>query len=268
MASGTTLTAGTNLTVNGTSTLTGQTTMPLPGAGTSPRLIIQNRNNTFLIDGRDQAGTQTVLIGENGQTQFNGRAFIFDKNSPAVANVTGTGVVPLPAARAMVFDDSDFTLKRHNGTSWDIVGRYNTHFTGANALVSSGRRTANLAAVTTTETQFATSGTISLLASSAYRIDVMVSCALSVANDEFNMKVRDTNTSGTIRMEIVTERMNASLPVGFKYSFIYKTTSAEASRSFIASIVRQNGTGNIVVQTGTHMDVTYLGPSSLVTDIT
>lgn len=274
VSSGTTLTAGTNLVVNGTaavtgtSTLTGDVTLPLPAAGTTPRLTVRGRTGSNLIEGRNQANTVMFAVSDAGQIVSSARAFIHDGASPVVANVTGTGVVPSPTSRVMVFDDSDFTLKRHNGTIWETVGRYGTHFTGANALLPSARRTANLAAVTTTETQFLTTGTISLLASSAYRVDVMVSCSTSVANDEFNLKVRDTNTSGTVRMEVVTERLNSSLPIGFKYSFIYKTTSAEASRSFIASIVRQNGTGNIVVQTGSHMDITYLGPSSLVTDIT
>lgn len=273
VSSGTTLTAGTNLTVNGTaavtgtSTLTGNVTLPLPAAGSTPRLTIHSRTGGVIIDGKRQDGTSTFQVETDGQTLINSKAYVFNNLSPVVANVSGTGVVPSPLNRQMVFDDSDFGLKRHNGTSWETVGRYSTALANPLGLIIGGQRSADTAAINTTETQFVTTGTHSLLANSAYQIDLLIGYNTTIADDRFLWKLRDTNTSGTIRAQAATKINAAGLPFYFIISYIYKTTSAEASRSFIGSVVRENGTGNVIVQGGSSITVKYLGPSSLITAI-
>lgn len=267
MASGTTLTAGTNLIANGTSTLTGDVSLPLPASGTTPRLTVRGRTSSVLFRGLNQAGTQTIQITDAGQIEASGRAFIHDANSPVVANVTGTGVVPSPTNRVMVFDDSDATLKRHNGTTWDIVGRWGTHLANPMGVIGGQIRGTDTAAFNTTETQFVSSGTVSLLANSAYRVTMSVGYNTTVADDRNLFKIRDTNTSGTIRWQVADKINAAGLPFGMHISFIYKTTAAEASRSFIGSAIRENGTGSIVVQAGTSLTVDYIGPTALIATI-
>lgn len=273
VSSGTTLTAGTNLVVNGTasvtgtSTLTGNVTLPLPAAGTTQRLVINSRTSGTNIEGRNQAGTATFFVRETGEMGISDKSFIFNQTSPVVAKVTDTGVVPLPATDMLVFDTSDDTLKQYNGSTWDIVGRYGTHYTGAAALIGGQQRGSNSAGITS-ETQFLSTGTVALLANSTYRIDLMVRFFISVANDVFVIRLRDTNTSGTIRTEYNTDaHKSASTPYYANISLIYKTTSAEASRSFIGSAARQSGSGNIVVESASAQTITYLGPSSLVAAI-
>ncbi len=132
VSSGTTLTAGTNLTVNGTaavtgtSTLTGNVTLPLPAAGTTPRLVINSRTSGRNFEGRNQAGTATAIIEADGTVNFSGKAFIHNGSSPAVAVVTGTGVVTSPVTDMVVFDTSDGFVKEWTGAAWIPLSRYDT----------------------------------------------------------------------------------------------------------------------------------------------
>ncbi|WP_434439702.1 hypothetical protein [Lentzea sp. E54] len=148
-------TASGTLGVTGTSTLTGDVTLPLPAAGTTPRLNIRARTGGLLLEGKDQAGTVTYTLGVDGGGVAAAKWWIHDKNSPVVANVTSTAQVPSPVARVMVFDDSDSTLKRHNGTTWETVGKYGLVGTALNATentagtTTSGAFTATLTGGTT-----------------------------------------------------------------------------------------------------------------------
>lgn len=160
VSSGTTATVGTNLTVNGTSTLTGDATLPLPAASTTPRLNVRGRTSGILIEGKDQAGTVTYSLGSDGGGVANGKWFIHDKNSPAVAKVTGTGVVPSPVTDMLIFDASDKTLKAYNGSGWDTFGKYGILGTfpsvtqNTNGTTTSGAFTATLTGGTTCSTTF------------------------------------------------------------------------------------------------------------------
>ncbi len=273
VSSGTTLTAGTNLTVNGTaavtgtSTLTGDVTLPLPASSTTPRLIINSRTGGVIVRGRNQGGTTTFEVAETGQLSLNQKALIYNTASPVVAQVSGTGVIASPSTEMLAFDSSDFGLKRYNGSTWDTVGRYSTALANPIGLIGGQYRGSDTAAINTTETQFVSSGTIALLASSLYQVDLFVGYNTTVADDRMFWKIRDTNTSGTIRAQAITKINTAGLPFYTMISLLYKTTSAEASRSFIGSVVRDAGTGNVVVQAASSLVVKYLGPSSLVTTI-
>lgn len=116
--------AGTTLSVGGASTLTGDVTLPLPGAGATTRMTINARTGGQIIEGRRQDGTVVFYVLTTGELATNARAFIFDKNSPVIAKVTGTGVVPSPIADMVVFDSSDFLIKKYNGATWDTVGTW------------------------------------------------------------------------------------------------------------------------------------------------
>lgn len=125
VSSGTTLTAGTNLTVNGTSTLTGDVTLPLPGAGTTSRIIVNSRTGGTNLEARNQAGTATAFIRATGQLELFDKAYIHNGSSPVIAMVTNTANVPSPSNPMVVFDNSDGFVKRWNGASWEVLSEYN-----------------------------------------------------------------------------------------------------------------------------------------------
>lgn len=136
----------------------------------------------------------------------------------------------------------------------------------ATKLIGGGKRTGDTAAITTTETQYVTSGSINLLASSLYLVEMDTSFFTS-AGDDFVLRVHDTNTAGTLRYQTVTYKGGAATPYNQHIAFIYRTTLAETGRSFIGSAQRNTGGGNIVIQGGTFLTVKYIGPTALVTDI-
>lgn len=133
-------------------------------------------------------------------------------------------------------------------------------------LLGGQRRTADTANINTVETQFVSAGSIALPASSWIQVGVMVNLFTSVANDEFHFKIRETNVAGTLVAQTISPRFaTAGVPYEFNYSFRYKTTAAE-SKTWIASVVRFSGTGNIVAQGQSRILVHLDGPSSLVSD--
>lgn len=273
VSSGTTLTAGTNLTVNGTaavtgtSTLTGDVTLPLPAAGTTPRLNVRGRTGGLLLEGKDQAGTVVYSLGVDGGAAANAKFFIHDKSSPVVANVTGTGVVPSPTTRTMVFDDSDSTLKRYNGSSFDIVGRYGTQYNGMMSVLGGQLRTSNASATSgATELQWATTGSLSLPANSRFLIDVFAVFDVSAIGDEWDFRIRETNVSGTLRQEVIYGKTDNAVPYSMQYSYTHTTTTAD-TKTWVATVGRLGGTGTATVKATSYIYVYYLGPSSLITTV-
>ncbi len=264
LSSGTTASVGSNLTVTGTSTLTGNATMPLPASGTTARLNIQARTGGVLIEGKDQAGTVSYSLGSDGGGVAAGKWWIHDKNSPVVANVTGTGVVPSPVSRVMVFDDSDSTLKRYNGSGWDIVGRYGTQYNGMLSLLGGKLRTTNASATSgTTELQVLDTGSITLPANSRFLVEVFLVFDASAAGDDYDVRIRETNSSGTVRQETVAPRTDNLVPYAYTTGVVHTTTTAD-TKTFVATIQRANGAGTATVKATSYMFVTYLGPSSLI----
>lgn len=127
-------------------------------------------------------------------------------------------------------------------------------------------RTGDTAALNTVETQWASSGSLSLPASSLIIINAYVNFFTTVAQDDFNFKFRQTTSGGTVLREVIERVHVAGVPVEYQYSLYYKTTIAE-SRTWSATVVRQTGSGNIVIQGGSRVIVSVEGPSSLVPNI-
>lgn len=274
VSSGSTLTAGTDLTVNGTaavtgtSTLTGDVTLPLPASGVTSRFTVNSRTGGTNITGKRQDGTSTFLVQADGEVQALGKAFIHDGAAPVLAKVNATGNVPSPSTNMVIFDNSDGKFKKYNGTTWDTILGTSTHLSNPTGFLSGQQRGSNSSAIAATETQFISTNSVSLLASSLYRIDLSIRFFISATNDVFIVRLRDTNTSGTIRMEFNTDPFKtASTPYNMNLALFYKTTSAEASRSFIGSAIRSSGTGTFTAETSTAMTITYLGASSLLSTI-
>lgn len=273
VSSGTTLTAGTNLTVNGTaavtgtSTLTGNVTLPLPAAGTTSRLVVNSRTGGANFEGRNQAGTATFVVQEAGHILTSGKALLYNSNSPAVAEVTSTAVVPSPQTDMLVFDTSNDTLMQYNGSSWDVVGRYGTHYNGMMSLLGGKLRTTSASVVnSTTEVQVLDTGSISLPATSRFLIEVVTIWDASSTGDDYVTRIRDTNLAGTMLQEVVAPRTDNLVPYQSTASYVYTTTTA-TTKTFVAGMARVNGSGSATVKANSYMFVYYIGPSSLITTI-
>lgn len=133
-------------------------------------------------------------------------------------------------------------------------------------LLGGQRRTADTANINTVETQMVSAGSISLPASSWITVGVFVNLFTSVVNDEWHFKIRETNTAGTLVAQTISPKFaTAGVPYEFSYNFRYKTAGAE-SKTWIASVVRFSGSGNLVAQGGTRIIVHLDGPSSLISD--
>lgn len=127
------------------------------------------------------------------------------------------------------------------------------------------RRTADSAAITTTETIVVDTPSLSLAASSVFTLRFFVRADTSVVGTDVYLRIRDTNTSGTIRGEGLGFRSVVVGPDLAVLEAIYRTTTAE-SKVFVGTLVRTVGTGNIVAKVPTHLIVTREGPTTLIGD--
>lgn len=129
-------------------------------------------------------------------------------------------------------------------------------------------RGSDTSAINTTETVWATTGSsdLSLAASSTYEIKFVAGCNITDATGQFNFAIRDTNISGTLRMQAVMPNSGASLPLMFRGSFLWTTTTA-TTKKWVVTVDRVGGAGNIVVQGGSFLIATYIAPSGRVATI-
>lgn len=129
------------------------------------------------------------------------------------------------------------------------------------------RRLANTAPVNTVETQCGSTGSRALPASSLIRVHLMAKFSVSVPNDDFLFRIRETNMVGTAVREVFTQRVSYNgVPYTFHMEYFYKTSVAE-TRTWVASVVRNIGTGNVEVEAGSVMGAWVEGASSLLVDV-
>lgn len=185
-ASGYVATAG-NLSVTGTSTLTGDVTLPLPAAGTTQRIVVNSRTGGTNFEGRNQAGNPTSWIRATGEASFSDKVWIFNGTAPAVGSVTNTGNVSSPSANIIVFDNSDNFIKRHNGTSWDTLSKFDTSV--PRGFVGVSRATSNSGAIGTTETVTDTI-TFTAVAGRRYKLTADFAYDGSSAGDQYYLRMR------------------------------------------------------------------------------
>lgn len=127
------------------------------------------------------------------------------------------------------------------------------------------RRTADSAAITTTEVVVVDTPVFALAAASVFLVEFYARCDTSAASTDVRMRIRDTGLGGVIRGETVAFRSVAVYPDYGTITAIYKTTIAEL-KAFAGTVVREAGTGTITVKVPTHILVWRLGPSSLIGD--
>ncbi|GLY55333.1 hypothetical protein [Lentzea sp. NBRC 102530] len=120
------LSAGGALSVTGASTLTGDVSLPVPGAGTTTRIISRARTGGRVFEGRNQSDVATFHIKETGEFIGSGKGYIHDGTAPVIAVVTNTSSVPSPSNAMVVFDNSDKLIKQWNGSSWSVMDTFGT----------------------------------------------------------------------------------------------------------------------------------------------
>lgn len=273
---GTTASVGTNLTVSGTagvtgtSTLTGDTTWPLPAASVTPRLEINSRTGGIAIRSKRQDGTVTYEIGADGGGVANGKWFVHDKNSPVIAKVTSTAVVPSPVTGMIVFDITDKTLREYNGATWDVVGRYGTEYSGARGAfyyqsgaaqsIPTGadqriRFDANLRTIADITTSTVGSGTVFTINRSGLWT-VSASLRYSAGANDTERYLAIANGALTTRFaeaSSVSNTSTAALPIALSLTKTIPVTAGDT----ITILAFQSDTGAI------NLDLTYLRSTSV-----
>jgi hypothetical protein len=114
-------------------------------------------------------------------------------------------------------------------------------------------------------------GSISYAANSEYLVEVQMNWTPTVANDTFDWIIRDTNLAGAVIMQAVDPGGPASVPRIVKREFVFRTTTAVPSKTFVASVQRTTGTGTASITASsngsTYTKVTYLGPNTTLTEV-
>lgn len=129
-------------------------------------------------------------------------------------------------------------------------------------------RGSDTAAINTTETVWATTGSsdLSLGASSTYEISFLALFNVTDVSGQFAIKLRDTSVSGTIRFQAIPALFGIGLPLAFAGSFFWTTTTA-TTKKWVATVDRIFGAGNVVIQGGSFVKATYVAPSGRIATI-
>lgn len=105
---------------------------------------------------------------------------------------------------------------------------------------------ATLATVSTTETKIMETGSLDLDAGRFYKLKTMVEVGVATANANLLIRMRVTNTSGSL----LSEYRTVSIPVASRRSHFYfetlVTSGSAGSVNFITSILRGDGSGNVM----------------------
>ncbi len=136
------------------------------------------------------------------------------------------------------------------------------------ACIGGEIRGSDTAAINTTETVWATTGSsdLSLAASSTYEIRFLAGCNITDATGQYLFAIRDTNVSGTLRLQALLPESDIGVPLMFTGSFLWTTTTA-TTKKWVVTIDRIGGAGNIVIQGGSFLKATYVAPSGRIATI-
>ena len=129
-------------------------------------------------------------------------------------------------------------------------------------------RGSSTAAINTTETVWATTGAsaLSLGASSTYEVSFLAIFNVTDASGQFDFKLRDTDVAGAVRFEAIPAIFGAGLPLVVAGSFLWTTTTA-TTKTWVATVDRIGGAGNVVIQGGSFVKATYDAPSGRIATI-
>jgi Tfp pilus assembly major pilin PilA len=128
-------------------------------------------------------------------------------------------------------------------------------------VVAKNSVTSNSSNVTTTETTVQ-SVTASLISGEVYKITWLMRVDTSVNGDDAGVRIREDNSTGTEIQGTTRDVTSASLAEDVILIAFY-TAAATASKTFVGTIVRTAGTGNLILQASsvrpTHLTVELTG---------
>jgi hypothetical protein len=133
-------------------------------------------------------------------------------------------------------------------------------------LAGQYRDTAALATSGTTEQVYATSQSTDLLAETTYRVTAECYFLNSVDGDDFSIRIRDTNISGSIENGVVIKGRGGG-PYTIRCTYTFETVGAETGVLWVATILRLTGTGTATVDPDSFIDVERKGDSGIYTTI-
>lgn len=163
---------------------------------------------------------------------------------PSLASITG----PLYTNR-IVINGADNLLYRYDGTAWVVMG---------GQTVGGQYRTTVPATIGATETVCVSTGAVSLDRNSLYKVTFQVLGDVSLATNDFDMRIRETNVTGTLVKEKVIPSNTNAYPIGDTVAHWYATSVAE-SKTWVGTLQRIAGSGNFTPRVGTSIQVEKVG---------
>lgn len=173
-------------------------------------------------------GNQLVWIPSTW-TSF-GFAICTSSTRPAAA-LPDTVIYETDTQRQYYWNGSAWTLMLAGPTPGQVIGgkRYTT--------------TAAIGSITTTETTIYDTGSVSLVNGVAYELEAYVEFQNSAAND-VTLRIRDTNTSGTILAQ-QNAAVKGAATSSYAYLKVPYVAAATGAKTFVVTAIRATGSGTV-----------------------
>lgn len=180
---------------------------------------------------------------------------------------TGGWVVDGPALVASAADAASVITSPQTGQRV-FAGDIPYYWDGAAWVIEPGQllagqyRSTQPAAITSTEVQVL-SITVTVDRNSTCVLEFSAHAQVSNPNNDFDMRIRDTNLTGTILVEKIIPRNTDAYPVGDNVRVLFQNATGSAvAKTFVATIQRVVGTGSYTMDTAsTFLTLTKLAPT-------
>ncbi len=166
-------------------------------------------------------------------------------------------------------DDGELVdVEVHLNDNWDKVDAFATAIKGGSAtgyekFLGGGKRSTDTAAIDDDpEVVFASSGPVALPANAAIKAKILLRFNVSTTDGQYHIRLRQTNLAGAVLDQAVEKFEDAGVPCYFEFSYSYETSSPETV-TWVASAERIGGTGQLVAQAQSAVEVYYLAPEDV-----
>jgi hypothetical protein len=180
--------------------------------------------------------------------------------------VSGDTTAPVPG---VTFMDSyspvvgDTVLVGRQGKDIFVLGIVRAETPRSQPSCGGAVRSNDVTGINTTETEAMTAPSVDLEANSTYRVTAYFSWYTSGADTAAHFRIRNASVGGTALAQTISRKADeGSVPYSQTLTYIYKTTTAEANRVFVATVVRRLGTNDIFISGGSYIETTRLGSST------
>lgn len=172
----------------------------------------------------------------------------------------------LVASRANLSSEPHIGMEQLIGDEQHVVKRYSWGWGEPRIVLPGGqnRITDDTDTTATTEKVVVTSGTYALEPNSFYMVRVAVYFLVRTSGDRFDVQLKETSTAGTqlgAVNGITTGANNVNQEAIIDYPVI--TGGSGASKVYVGTLQRNNGSGTAYAKIGSHVMVERLGHSSL-----